>query len=95
MQQPPFNNGMPNQGPPFPSQMPQRPFFGAGPGFGPPAPGFGNQAPGYGHPAPGFGPHGMPPQPGQNFPPGNCFMPAATIRKISNTTPPRFDQPFH
>lgn len=47
--------------------------------------------------APGYGqPMGGPQQPHQSFQPNNgCFMPAATIRKISNTTPPqRFDPSF-
>ncbi|XP_028166247.1 proline-rich proteoglycan 2-like [Ostrinia nubilalis] len=71
------------------------------PGYNPNAPGAPMQ-PGY--PQPGFGPHpgmggpqrppnqagpcfGMGPMQAPPQQPG-CFMPAATIRKISNTTPP-------
>lgn len=62
------------------------PYYGV-PSQGPPNPNFGPPRPGY--PGPGYGhPGAMPPQ---NLQQNSCFMPAATIRKLSNTTPPNFD----
>lgn len=86
MQRPPYGNpGYPggmNNG------MPMQPGAPGGPMYQ--NPGGPQYAPGYGQPV-----QGGPMRPQQNMPnnPG-CFMPAATIRKISNTTPPRFDPSF-
>lgn len=83
MQRPPhfnpnFPGGMPNPG--MPNQMPP-----GNPNFGHPGPGQPMPGPGYGAPMGGHGPQNA--QQG-----GGCFMPAATIRKISNTTPPNFNK---
>ncbi|KAJ8724424.1 hypothetical protein PYW08_015898 [Mythimna loreyi] len=84
---PGFNQGYPGPGGP------------GGPGMNPGAPGPQNRFNNPGGPvyAPGYGqPMGGQQNPQQNFQPNaGCFMPAATIRKISNTTPPqRFDPSF-
>nr|XP_004930609.1 U1 small nuclear ribonucleoprotein A [Bombyx mori] len=70
-----------------PSQNSGYPSMPTMPGQMPPNPGYGMPM----QPGPGFPPGQVPPQ---NMPHNACFMPAATIRKISNTTPPRFDPSF-
>ncbi|CAB3235665.1 unnamed protein product [Arctia plantaginis] len=83
MQRPPFGN----QG--FPGGMPMHPGAPGGPMYN--NPGGPQYAPGYGQQP--SGPR-ISPQPNMQGNAG-CFMPAAAIRKISNTTPPqRFNPSF-
>ncbi|XP_026731844.1 uncharacterized shell protein 22-like [Trichoplusia ni] len=79
MQRPGFNQGFPggmNNGMPMQPGAPGGPARFNNPGGPVYAPGYGQPMPGQQHP--------------QNFQPNaGCFMPAAAIRKISNTMPPQ------